>query len=453
MRTYLNQAVALNTPSTSSAPHRSLSLGVIFLTLYIDLIGFSIIFPLLPSLIEHYLNVDGQSGLLASMLQGTGNLAGFLGLESNFAAVLFGGLVSSLFSLFQFVFAPIWGGLSDRIGRRPVLLWTVAGTTLGYLVWVFSGSFWLFILSRLVCGGFGGNLSVATAAVADVTSREQRSKAMGLVGAAFGLGLVTGPSIGAAAMHFNPFHASETISNWGLNIFSFPALIALFMSALNLLWIYRRFPESLTAANAASAATLKRERNPLRAILGMTSPGVRRVNLVSFVFSTAFVSMEVTLTYLAARRFEFTATQNGLLLGFLGFCSILTQGVLVRRLLGKLGEVKVLHFGLLSACIGFILIAFAPAPWVLYLALVFTAIGSGFINPSTSGLISLYTSASEQGRVLGIFRSLGALSRAITPVIAGLLFWSLGSLSLFIIAAFVCILALYLAKSLPRPQD
>jgi hypothetical protein len=112
-------------------------------------------------------------------------------------------LISSVFSILQFVFSPIWGSLSDRLGRRTVLRWTVAGTALGYLIWVLSGSFWMFLLSRLVSGAFSGNLSVATAAVADVTTRTERSKAMGLVGAAFGLGRVTGPTIGAYTAHIN----------------------------------------------------------------------------------------------------------------------------------------------------------------------------------------------------------------------------------------------------------
>ncbi|HEY9247491.1 MAG TPA: MFS transporter, partial [Rariglobus sp.] len=185
-------------PTTeSSSPKRSLSLGVIFLTLYIDLIGFSIIFPLGPDLLKHYLAVDGQSGLLGWLLGHVNALAATFGNETHLPEVLFGGIISSLFSILQFIFAPFWGSLSDKRGRRPILLLTVAGTALSYLLWVVSGSFWLFLLARLVAGAFGGNLSVATAAVADVTTRAERSKAMGVVGAAFGLGLVTGPMVGA----------------------------------------------------------------------------------------------------------------------------------------------------------------------------------------------------------------------------------------------------------------
>lgn len=427
-------------------------MGVIFLTLYIDLIGFSIIFPLLPDLLEHYLRVDGQTGLLGSVLALSDSLAGLMHKDHNFAAVLFGGIVSSLFSAMQFLFAPLWGGLSDRIGRRPVLLWTVAGTSLGYLLWVLSGSFWLFVVSRLVSGIFGGNLSVATAAVADVTTREERSKAMGLVGAAFGLGLVTGPTIGALSMLHDPLAGfSFSAGPFSLHPFSYPALIALVISLANLGWIGLRFGESLPPEQR-KVSTLERPRNALRAILGLEDPAVRRINLVSFIFSLAFVSMEMTLTFLAAERFGYTARQNGMLLAFMGVCSILTQGVLVRRLLKKMDEIKVLGLGLSASVLGMLALAFSFHPWMLYAALVITSLGSGLVNPSSTGLISLYTPASEQGRVLGIFRSLGALSRAITPVLAGTLYWCLGSVALYAIAAGLALWALIIGLSLPKPQ-
>ena len=187
-------------PAPAAAPSvskRPLSLGVIFLTLYIDLIGFSIVFPLGPDLLRFYLDTDGNHGVLGALLGQINSFAAALGNTSHLPEVLFGGIISSVFSVLQFVFAPFWGGLSDRVGRRPVLLYTVAGTALSYLIWALSGSFWLFLVARILGGLFGGNLSVATAAVADVTSRAERSKAMGLVGAAFGLGLVTGPLVGA----------------------------------------------------------------------------------------------------------------------------------------------------------------------------------------------------------------------------------------------------------------
>lgn len=444
----------MSTASSSSvapapAPKRPLSLGVIFLTLYIDLIGFSIIFPLGPDLLEYYLGLEGRTGVLGALLAQTDALARSAGI-ANYAPVLFGGLISSFFSILQFIFAPFWGAVSDRRGRRGVLMMTVAGTALGYLIWIFSGSFWLFLLSRIVSGAFSGNLSVATAAVADVTTREERSKAMGLVGAAFGLGLVTGPTLGAFAVHWNPLAAYPSLARFGMNPFSGPALVAFGLCVLNFFWISARFKETLTDA-ARAGAREPRLRNPISAILGLSNPALRRTNLVAFVFSIAFVAMEVSLTFLATQRFGYTAWENGLLLGFLGLCAVVTQGYIVRKLLKVADEIPVLAAGLAITAAGLLLIGFAPRPGLLYLGVALLALGSGLVNPSTTGLISLYAGADEQGRVLGIFRSLSALARAFTPMLAGFVYWRFGAKSVFISGAVLALLALGLSTRLPKP--
>lgn len=430
------------------APRR-LSLGVIFLTLYIDLIGFSIIFPLGPDLMEYYLKLEGRTGALGWLLAQTDALARAFQID-NYAPVLFGGVLSSFFSILQFIFAPFWGAVSDRRGRRGVLLMTVTGTALSYLMWVCSGSFWLFLLSRIVSGAFSGNLSVATAAVADVTSREDRSKAMGLVGAAFGLGLVTGPTLGAITAHFNLLTYYPSLERFGINPFSVPALVAFALCLVNLVWIATRFPETLTPATRSEARE-PRLRNPLSAIFGLKDPAVRRANLVAFVFSIAFVAMESALTFLATKRFGYTVRENGMLLGFLGLCAIVTQGYIVRKLLKVADEIRVLTFGLAFTAVGLLVIAYAGQPWMLYVGLAALALGSGLVNPSTSGLISLYAGAEEQGRVLGIFRSLSSLARAITPVLAGIAFWRFGSASVFVGGAVLSVVALTIGIGLPRP--
>lgn len=434
---------------SSVPPPRPLSLGVIFLTLYIDLVGFSIIFPLGPDLLEHYLRTEGHTGALGWLVARTDALARAFDI-ANYAPVLFGGVLSSVFSILQFVFAPFWGALSDRLGRRSVLLLTVSGTALGYLIWACSGSFWWFLVSRIVSGAFSGNISVATAAVADVTTRAERSKSMGLVGAAFGLGLVTGPTLGAITVHFNLLAVQPSLARFGLNPFSVPALLALGLCLANLAWIWVRFRETLSPASR-SAAGEPRWRNPIRAILSLDNAAVRRANVVAFVFSIAFVAMEAALTFLAQQRFGFTARENGYLLGFLGVCAVLTQGVVVRRLLKVIDEVRVLATGLAVSVVGFALIGFAAWPWLLYAGIAVLALGSGLVNPATTGLISLYAGAEEQGRVLGVFRSLGALSRAFTPLLAGIVFWRYGSASVFVGGAALSLAAWALSARLPRP--
>ncbi len=441
----------MSSPAATSAASRPLSLGVIFLTLYIDLIGFSIIFPLGPDLLTYYLDTDGQSGTLGWLLAQTHLVAHWLGKDSNFAAVLFGGVISSFFSILQFVFAPFWGAVSDRRGRRGVLLLTVAGTAFGYLLWVVSGSFWLFVLSRVVSGAFSGNLSVATAAVAAVTSRSERSKAMGLVGAAFGLGLVTGPMLGALTAQINLLERHPDLARFGVNPFTVPALFAFGLCLVNLVWIALRFRETLSA-EARAESREPRLRNPITAILQLEDRAVRRTNLVAFVYSVAFVAMETSLTFLAAERFGYTARQNGFLLGFLGLCAIVTQGYIVRKLLKRHSEITILSGGLAASVAGLLCIGFAPEPWLLYAGLAALALGSGLVNPSSTGLISLYSDPAQQGRALGIFRSLGSLSRALTPVLAGTVFWVFGSTSVFTAGAVFALGALWLSRTLPPPM-
>jgi MFS family permease len=301
-----------------------------------------------------------------------------------------------------------------------------------------------------VSGGFSGNLSVATAAVADVTTREERSKAMGLVGAAFGLGLVTGPALGAVTAHFNLLVNHPELARFGINPFSVPAMVAFVLCLVNLGWISARFKETL-APDEKGHAIEPRLRNPLRAILGLENPSIRRTNLVAFIFSVAFVSMEMTVTFLATQRFDYTARENGILLGFMGVCAILTQGYIVRKLLKVADEIPVLRSGLGFATIGLLVIGFASRPWLLFLGIGLLALGSGLVNPSTSGLISLYAGPREQGKVLGIFRSLSSLARAFTPIVAGVVFWRFGSRSVFVGGAALSLLALWLGAGLPKP--
>jgi MFS family permease len=431
---------------------RPLSLGVIFLTLYIDLIGFSIIFPIVPNVIGYYLQIEGRSGLLGWLLSRSDAAARAFGQDHAFSAVLIGGVLTSVYAILQFVFAPFWGSLSDRRGRRGILMRTVAGTALGYFLWFVSGSFWMFVVSRVVSGAFSGNLSVATAAVADVTTRAERSRAMGIVGAAFGLGLVTGPMLGglSVAPVFNLLRHHPGLARFGVNPFSVPALLSFAACSLNFFWVRAKFRETLPEA-ARTGAREARLRNPIRAILMLDNKPVRRANIVAFVFSVAFVAMETSITFLAVERFGYTAVQNGWMLTFLGVVSVLTQGYIVRKLLTKMEEIPVLSWGLVLSAAGLLLIAVAWRSWVLYAGLAVLATGSGLVNPSTTGLISLYSEPSEQGRVLGIYRSLGSLSRAITPLLAGVVFWAFGSRMVFIASAAIAAGALALTVRLPKP--
>ena len=176
------------------------------------------------------------------------------------------------------------------------------------------------------------------------------------------------------------------------------------------------------------------------------------MNLVSFIYALAFVAMETSLVFLSAERFGYTARENGLLMGFLGVCSIVTQGFIVRKLLGRAPETSILAGGLACSALGLLAVGFAPSPAILYFGVGLLALGGGLVNPATSGLISLYAGAEEQGRVIGIYRSLGSLARAITPIAAGIIYWTMGAEALYALAAGLALSAGFLSLRLPRPQ-
>jgi MFS family permease len=434
--------------ATPVQPAKPLSLGVIFLTLYIDLIGFSIFFPLFPSMLDYYLGREGTGGLLGWLLGQVEALTRFSNLESHYTEVLFAGFLGSIYSLLQFVFAPYWGARSDRLGRRNVLLLTVAGTAASYLVWVFSGSFLLFIVSRLLGGIMSGNLSVATAAVADVTSRENRAKGMGLIGAAFGLGFITGPAIGGFTARWNLLDWEPGLAAFGVNPFSVPAAVALVLCLVNLLWIRSRFVETRTAG--PSAAPVVRERNPF-ALFRVDSAAIRRVNIVYFFYALCFSGMELTLSFLAVERLNYTVRELPLVFVFIGVVSILTQGLVVRRLVPAIGEKPTALIGIFLVAVGFVGLAFAGGTRGMYWSMAAVALGSGLSNASLSAIISLYAGQEVQGKMLGIFRSLGSLARTVGPVLAGMAYWWFGSAATYTAVGAVLLLPLVIATTLPRP--
>ena len=437
--------------ATSQGPRRA-SMGVLFLTVFVDLVGFSIIFPLFPDMLDHYIQSDGPESLI-------GSLAGWLSeftrhpdpeRQRLYTTALFGGILGSIYSALQFVFAPFWGRLSDRTGRRPILLVSITGLALAYLVWVFAGSFELLLLSRVVAGIMGGNISVATAAVADITGEKDRAKGMGMIGAAFGLGFILGPAIGGMLSSVDLTDASLP----GLNRFSAPALAALGLTVWNLVWVKFRLPETLSSEQRGTRPAHARSLNPLRLFTGHNLPaGVSDTNLLFFLYQTAFAGMEFTLVFLAKERLHYKPHQMMWIFIFVGLLIALVQGGVVRRLAPKLGERRLVRVGLLMLIPGLLIVGWAPEEMSFYGGLALLAIGSALVSPCLSALVSLYTPGDRQGEVLGVFRSVGALSRAIAPIIAGLVFWKLGSEWPYYGSALVMLAPLLLSARLPSPGN
>jgi MFS family permease len=332
-----------------------------------------------------------------------------------------------------------------------VLLLTVSGTTLSYVLWFFSGSFLLFVIARLIGGAFAGNLSVATAAVADVTTRENRAKGMGIVGVAFGLGFLFGPAIGSIAAFHDLSASHPAWGRFGVNPFSLPALLSFAFSLINLVWVWLRFSETVDPTHRRPAKDTVRIRHPLHELVAAEAGPARRTNWLYFIFTLAFGGMEFSLPFLAAERFHYAPTDMFKIFVFLGLVLILTQGGIVRRAVPRFGEKAVLLTGLLSVLTGIALVGFSTSSALLYAGLGAIGVGAGLVNPSISSLVSLYSPPEQQGRMLGIFRSLGSLARGIGPLVACFLYWWLGATTTYLIAAAVVLLPWILALPLPRP--
>ena len=427
------------------------SMGAVFLTIFLDLAGFSIIFPLSPNLLEHYLAVEGRDGILGGIIRFI-EAASPLALDDQvYTAALFGGILGSLYSLLQFLCAPLWGSISDRRGRRPVLIISIAGIAASHLLWALSGSFALFIAARLVAGAMGGNISVATAAAADMTSRENRAKAMGIVGAAFGLGFVFGPAIGGGLSRIDLAARFPGLAAYGVNPFSAAALGALVLALANLATVMLWFKETLAPGERRAAGT-RGSASLLGFFRRSTISGVRTTILAYFIYLFAFSGMEFTLTFLAHERFGFGPRENMWLFIFVGVIMAIIQGGLVRRIVPRLGERRTAILGISALLPGFVILGCTTSIAVLYAGLAFLGVGSGLMQPAMTSLASLYAPSDRQGEVMGAFRSLGAFSRILGPLAATVIFWRFGSAWPYVTGAVILLAPLILVASLPLPS-
>lgn len=419
--------------------------GPVFLTVFLDIAGFAVLFPLFPAILDHYLAMEGADSML-------GRLHHFLmdttGGDRNAAETLFGGLLGSLYGLLQFVFTPFWGSLSDRRGRRPILLLTLSGTLVATVLWVFAGSFAILIVARIMAGIMAGNIATASAALADCTESAQRIKVMGLIGAAIGLGFIFGPALGGlTSLWILP--QPETVGHLRINPFSGPALVSCALALINLLWVLLRFPETLAEENRAQDGG---GFHPLSRLSAGGIPGVKRANLVLLTYLTGFAAMEFTISFLAVERFAWSMQDLAWLFVFVGLVIALVQGGLVRRIGPRLGELRILRFALPLTIPGILLVGQAQSPTHLYFGLGIMAVASAFLIPSLSALVSRYAPAHRQGLAMGSHRATGSLSRALGPILGGLIYWRLGSAAPYWAGAALLILPFVWALSLPAPD-
>jgi DHA1 family tetracycline resistance protein-like MFS transporter len=379
-------------------------LAFIFLTVFIDLLGFGIVIPLLPVYSKAY------------------------GASPTELGVLFG-----CFSAMQFVFAPMWGRISDRIGRRPVLIGGLLGTAASYVLFGFSHSMALLFASRLLAGFFGANISTAQAYIADVTTPENRAKGMGLVGAAFGLGFTFGPLIGGELTHIS---------------MAAPGFAAAAFSLLAAIFGYLKLPEPPRVERKASRIFSLTQLRQAWAI-----PRIGILLILSFLFIASFSSFETMFIPFGIVRFPAAfdmpegilrptledtlraAPWAGRYLCGIGLIAAGVQGGLIRRLVPRFGEPNLAVVGPLLLAIAFVIVGFATTWGFVILGCLVMPLGFGLNNPSLYGLISRASPPDEQGAYLGMNQSVASLARVVGPSLAGLAFQLLSPRAPFLIAA------------------
>ncbi|MGZ8354860.1 MAG: MFS transporter [Allosphingosinicella sp.] len=378
----------------------------LFLIVFVDLVGFGVIIPLLPFYGEHF--------------------------QASPATV---GLLMATYSLAQFISAPVLGRLSDRIGRKPVLSVSLAGAAGSYLLLAFASDLWMLFAARGIGGLMAGNISTAFAYVADVTTPANRAKGMGIIGAAFGLGFIFGPAIGGVLAGNDPATAD----------FESPALAAFALSSLALVLCLTVLKESLPAETRArlGAQTTGRWRWLRRAL---ADPGVRVILIMSFLATFVFAGMETTFAMWSRRQFGWGPEQNGYLFAFVGAMTALIQGGLVGRLARAFGERKLVAGGSLLLALGMLLIAFSTSLWLLLIAMAAVAAGFSMVTPSLNSLLSQEVDAGAQGGMMGLARSATTMGRILGPGFAGAIFDLLGKDWPFYAGALIMVAVMLMAN-------
>jgi MFS family permease len=366
-------------------PMKKASVSIIFLTVLIDLVGFGLILPLIPIYSENF------------------HASGFM----------IGAIIGS-YSLMQFMFAPIWGRLSDRVGRRPVLLGSTACACLSYVIFAIgsglqgNAALLVMLLSRLFAGICGANITVAQAYIADITPAEKRSAKMGLIGMAFGLGFILGPVLGAVSSKY-----------FGLTA---PGWTAASLCALNFVWAFARLAESWRPAEHSVT-----QRPHLEQWLHiMRMPRLNLLIAIFFLATFCFTCFESTIGLLVMKNFGIDTKKGlgtvSLLIAYCGVIGAGVQGGAAGRMVKRMGEPKLIAMSLLMAAIGIGLLPYLTSWATLLVGLGIFSIGSSLTRPPVFGMISMLTPAHEQGATMGVAQGVGSLARIVGPVFAASLF-------------------------------
>jgi len=406
----------------------------IFMTVFVDLLGFGILIPILP--------LYAQS-MAASPSAWMARVNGFLHLTS--PGAFWVGIAFVSFSLMQFLAAPVLGRISDLVGRRPVLWISLMGSAVGYAMLAVTHRFEWVLAARVLDGITGGNISVAQAAMADTSRPEERSKVLGMIGAAFGLGFVVGPFLGGVLTDCSLGHRLLSAHGWQL-----PFLVAAGLSLLASVLVIAWLPETLRPEARTHARRVERRGHALARALKRN--GMPLLLGVALSAMTGFAMMEGTYSLLANERFGLGQSQVGYLFGFVGILIVIYQGGLVRIVAKRIPERAALLAGIFLVAAFLPLLAYAPWKWPFILVMVPLAWGSGMNNTATSALASQLTPPDEQGGLFGVINAMQGVGRILGPAIGTLVFARWGYAASYWVAATAVGLGLPLALFLPRHE-
>lgn len=382
---------------------------ILFLIVLIDLIGFGLVIPLLPFYAERF----GGSPQEVTALMAT-------------------------FSLAQVLTAPVWGRLSDRIGRRPVLMTSMGVAALAYLWLGLANALWMLFAARALAGACAGNIAAANAYIADVTAPENRARGMGMIGAAFGLGFIIGPALGGVVAGNNA--ATADLRS--------PGLIACALSLtafLGVLFVLKESrPQGLAPRSRKGRIAALRD--------ALARKALARLMLIFFLAILAFGGMEAVFALWAMAQYGWGPEQIGYIFTYVGLLAAVMQGGLIGKLTRRFGEERLLIAGLSLIAIGLLAIPAAHVLPLLIVAMSCLALGMGAMQPSLNSLISRRAGAEEQGEVMGVAQSIASLSRVLGPLLAGVLFAGLGRDAPFLAGMALVIAAAVLGLGIPPAE-
>ncbi len=374
------------------------------LTIFIDIAGFGLILPLLPFWAEH--------------------------LGANPTEI---GLILTIYALAQFIFTPILGSLSDRFGRKPIIIVSLLIEAFSLALTGFAGSFVVLLIARFIGGIGASNMGSAQAVVADVTPPEGRARGMGMIGAAIGLGFVIGPAIGGI------------LSSFGTVV---PFLVAMVVAILNAILVLAFLPETHKVRGAAQTrASSSEQKISLLAGYGqlLRNNTLTRLITVNLLFTAAFTAMEAVFALFAQHLFGWTARETGYIFAYVGIIIVVMQGGLVGQLVKRSGEHKLLIAGLMLLAAGLALLPVSTTIAFMLVVLGILSVGNGAVTPTTSALLSLTSPREVQGKVLGLSQGVASLGRIVGPLAAGAIYSAFGPGAPFIVASVLTLIALLIA--------